>query len=176
MPARHRSQPPVLVAEPLVHPSLEELKLQSRGSSEICTGQDRHTVSGDGEGFRRVVPAVSEISLRWVARARSEAMSRFARSAGRKAEPSAEEQRATQLSVHNRVAYEIVSNRSLAWKVVGSRGDESPPGQSNSDSSANGTLWRRAEQTVRSARPDILFYDEHVIDLYQRISALYRMG
>jgi hypothetical protein len=31
-------------------------------------------------------------------------------------------------------------------------------------------------RTVRFARPNILFYDEHVIDLYRRICALYRMG
>lgn len=29
---------------------------------------------------------------------------------------------------------------------------------------------------VRFARPIILFYDEHVIDLYHRICGLYRMG
>ena len=33
-----------------------------------------------------------------------------------------------------------------------------------------------AEQIVRFARPNIPFYDEHVIDLYDRICALYRMG
>jgi hypothetical protein len=37
-------------------------------------------------------------------------------------------------------------------------------------------LRRRAEQIVRFARPNILFYDEHVIDLYHRTCALYRMG
>jgi hypothetical protein len=34
---------------------------------------------------------------------------------------------------------------------------------------------RRAEQIVRFARPNILFYDERVIDLCHRIRALYRM-
>ena len=29
---------------------------------------------------------------------------------------------------------------------------------------------------VRFGRPDILFYDEHMVDLYHRICALYRMG
>lgn len=29
---------------------------------------------------------------------------------------------------------------------------------------------------VRFARPDILFYDGHVTDLYHRISALYQLG
>ena len=43
-------------------------------------------------------------------------------------------------------------------------------------SAANPTPQRRAEQIVRFARPNILFYDEHVIDLYHQICALYRMG
>ena len=33
----------------------------------------------------------------------------------------------------------------------------------------------RQRQTVRFVRSDILFYDEHIIDLYQQICALYRM-
>ena len=43
-------------------------------------------------------------------------------------------------------------------------------------SAASCTLRRRTEQIVRFARLNILFYDEHVIDLYRRIRALYRMG
>lgn len=37
-------------------------------------------------------------------------------------------------------------------------------------------MRRRAEQIVRLARSNILFYDEHVHGLYDRICALYRMG
>jgi hypothetical protein len=45
-----------------------------------------------------------------------------------------------------------------------------------SRSAASDVRRRRAEQIVRFARPDILFYDEFAIGLYHRIYALYRMG
>jgi hypothetical protein len=38
------------------------------------------------------------------------------------------------------------------------------------------TLRRQAEQIVRFARPNILFYDEQISALYHRIFALYRTG
>lgn len=78
-----------------------------------------------------------------------------------------------------RQPYEIAEDRSLAWRIVrlvaGSESNPRPK-QSGSGSAANETLRRPAEQIVRFARPKILFYDEHVIDLCPRICALYRMG
>ncbi len=63
------------------------------------------------------------------------------------------------------------------WGKMVAGGESNPrPEQSDFDSTASGTLRRRAEQIVRFAHRDILFYDEHIIDLYHRISALYRMG
>ena len=71
--------------------------------------------------------------------------------------------------------HQIAGNRRLAQKIVRLvRGSESSPGreQSDSGSAANRALRRRAEQTFRFVRPDILFYDEDAIGLYHRIYAL----
>ena len=46
------------------------------------------------------------------------------------------------------------------------------PERSGSGSAASDTLRPRADQIVRSARSNILFYDEHVIDLSHRIRAM----
>jgi hypothetical protein len=76
-------------------------------------------------------------------------------------------------------AWGIGEDRRLAWEIVGRRSggeNRTRPEPSGSGSAANGTLRRCAEQIVRFARPNILFYDEHVIDLYHRICALYRVG
>lgn len=64
-------------------------------------------------------------------------------------------------------AHEIVGNSGLALEIVD---------LSVSCSTASGILRGRAEHTVRFARPNILFYDEHVNDLYHRTCGLYRMG
>jgi hypothetical protein len=53
---------------------------------------------------------------------------------------------------------------------------EPPTEQSDSGSAATVPRGDGPEPIIRFARPNILFYDEHVIDLYYRISALYRMG
>jgi hypothetical protein len=80
------------------------------------------------------------------------------------------------LGVRYHRAHDIVGNRGLALENRGRGAGRPRPELCGSDSAENGTLRRRAEQIVRFARSNILFYDEHVIDLYHRICALYRMG
>jgi len=48
--------------------------------------------------------------------------------------------------------------------------------KSGSGSAASGGPRRWPEPIVRFARPNILFYDEHVIDLYCRICTLVSNG
>jgi hypothetical protein len=68
-----------------------------------------------------------------------------------------------------RQEYKIVANRRPAQEIVAKLNLR--PEQSGFGSAASGTLRQRAEQIVRFARPNILFHDEHVIDLYHRICA-----
>jgi len=67
-----------------------------------------------------------------------------------------------------RLEYQIVDNHSSAHGGWGGRASHN----SVSRSAASDVRQRRAEQIVRFARPDILFYDEFVIGLYHRICAL----
>jgi hypothetical protein len=73
-----------------------------------------------------------------------------------------------------RQEYKIVANRRPAQEIVAKLNPR--PEQSGFGSAASDTQGRRSDQIVRFARSNILFYDEHVIDLYHRICALYRMG
>src|SRR5438128_2650698 len=59
-----------------------------------------------------------------------------------------------------------------AQAIVVWRSGENRPEPSGS--AAVDPLRRQAEQIVRFSRPNILFYDEHVIGLTHRIFALYR--
>ena len=54
-----------------------------------------------------------------------------------------------------------------------SRGGDSNLRPEQSSSTATGNRRRPAERIVRFARPNILIYDGHVIDLYRLICALY---